>query len=46
MRHEDPHLALKTYTHYEAGQHAEVARSMDSLWRTAAVDPGREGART
>lgn len=42
MRHEDPHLALKTYTHYEAGQDAEVARSMDSLWRTAVSGTGSD----
>lgn len=44
MRHQDPHLALKTYTHYEQGQDGDVAKSMDALWRAAATDP--DGARS
>lgn len=35
MRHGDPNITLKTYTHYETGQDSGVASSMDELWRTA-----------
>ncbi|MGH2769962.1 MAG: tyrosine-type recombinase/integrase [Actinomycetota bacterium] len=45
MRHQDPNLALKIYTHYEQGQDAEVARAMDALWRATAAKPRSERAR-